>query len=139
MKTIKGKVTISRINGHSSEGCVEVEFEDDASHVRFAVASMSMLDYAKLFTGIASVECTIEVRGLDKVGKRKELQHREIECPLEEYDRKELSAWLAEHGKVEGWLVDSSIRNRASYRPNPNGGCTLRYMIYRYVDEEGKA
>lgn len=130
-KVIKGDIQITR----GSDDLVRIRLTDGASRVGFATVELSLAEFGSLITGMGLQDVKVTTTGLDVVGKTKVVEPRLIECPLATYDRIELEAWLAEHGKEEGWTVDPYLGSQKSigYRTRHGAPLTLRYSVFKYV------
>lgn len=126
---INASITISR----DSRDTMRVQIQDDASHVTFARLEFTLHDFMLALTGLSSVDAqSAEVIGLDVVGKRKITEQRSVTYPGDSYgSREKMSAWLAENGKEEGWIVNPYLGNQSSISGNGKI-TTLNYSVYRY-------
>lgn len=131
MKKLIGRVTITR----DSNDIVRISFRDECSRIEFAEARMTVEDFGFAITGLAEQPASVEVRGLEYVGKRQVNESRSIECPLKTYDREELSAWLMENAREDGWIVNGYLGSQGSvgYR---DGKTILNYGVTKYVEAE---
>ena len=127
---MKAKVTISR----SSDDLVRIRFRDEASGIEFAEVALTMEVYGYAITGLAEQEGTLEVRGLEYVGKRRITEQRSIECPLSTYDKKTLVEWLQENAQEEGWLLNTHLGSQRSVVRNGDK-LVLNYSVTKYVDQ----
>lgn len=125
---MKCKVTISRDN-HDT---VRISIVDDASGIEFVEAHMDCATFGMCITGMSYQEAKLEVRGLEWVGKKRVTENRSIVCPLETYKTDELSAWLKENAKEDGWLVSTYLGTRGSVQ-RTEAGTLLRYTVTKYV------
>jgi citrate lyase gamma subunit len=125
---MKAKVTISR----SSDDMVRIRFEDQASGIEFAIVSMSVEAFGYAITGLSEQDAALEVRGLEHVGKTRVTERRQIECPLNAYDRSELSKWLMDHAKEDGWFVNTYLGSQSSVC-RQDGKTILNYTVTKYV------
>jgi len=128
---IPGTVSIGRV----SDGLIRIEIRDELSRARFVEASMSPEAFANAVTGLAAQDAELEVRGLEYVGKRKVTEQRQIVCPLEWRARHEYEQWLIENAPVDGWILDTYLGAQDSVKSSDDGGCILRYSVYKYVEE----
>lgn len=124
---INVEVGISR----TSRDEIHIRVQDKTSRAQFVDVCMTPADFTMAITGLYGVEATAEVRGLDVVGKKKITENRSIECPLTSYDKKALGAWLEEHGKEDGWEVNTYLGSQTSVT-HLNGKTILNYSVTRY-------
>lgn len=126
---LSGVLTISR----NSSDVVRIQITDDLSGATFAVVSMTPEAFGLAITGLSEQAASIEIRGLDVVGRRRITERRSIECPLDTYDRGALSAWLAENAKEDGWRIDTHLGSQSSVTRR-DGKTVLNYRAIKYVD-----
>ena len=126
---INATISISR----NSKDMITITIHDRASHARFVELSLTPAYFAMAVTGLAHIDAdSAVVRDLDVVGKRKVIEPRSIDCPLPDYGSKEeLRAWLREHGKEDGWIVDDYLGSQSSVISR-NDVTRLHYKVYRY-------
>lgn len=129
---IKVKVSISR----RSNDKIYINVVDEASGIQFLDSAFEPYDFAQMITGLARVEGIAEVRGLEHVGKTKISERRSTVCLIGGYDRKELTAWLAENCQEEGWILDTYLGSHSSIGRNAAGETILNYSVYKYVEPE---
>lgn len=127
---INARISISR----NSDDMVNVTLIDDASNIQFVDMSLSMVDYAKLITGLSHVEITGEVRGLEYVGKLRVREPRRVVCPLDTYDKSVLREWLLTTQNEEGWPIDAYLGSQSSITSH-EGQRVLNYAVYKYVEQ----
>lgn len=130
---MKGKVTISR----DSNDRVRIRFRDEASGIEFAEASLSVEAFGYAVTGLSEQEADLNVKGLQCVGKLRVFERREIDCPLDTYNKDVLSAWLKENAKEDGWILDAYLGSQNSISRR-DGITVLRYGVIKYVEPKAK-
>jgi hypothetical protein len=128
---MKAAVTIIR----SSKGVIRISINDRASGIEFVEAEMELADFANAVTGFSNQPAEMEVRGLQWVGMTRVSELREKLCPLDTYDRGELSAWLQANAQEEGWIVSTCLGTQGSVSRRPEG-TLLRYSATKYVKED---
>ena len=129
------KVTITRTN-HDK---IRIYLTDELSRVEFVQLEMDPAEFALALTGLAAQPSNCTVHGLEYVGKRKVREPRSIECPLPGYQGKDkLQQWLLDNAQEEGWTIDPYLGSQTSvsYHSGAEGGVTLRYSVYKYIDVE---
>lgn len=127
---MKAKVTISR----ASDDMVRIRIRDDASGIEFAEVALSIESYGYVITGLAEQEGSLEVRGLELVGKRRITEQRIIECPLNTYDKGVLVSWLEENAQEQGWILNTYLGSQSSVVRNGDK-LILNYSVTKYVEE----
>lgn len=126
---IDAKITICRTRSSHEDDYISVSVHDDKSGIQFLTMKIGLADFAQCITGLSAVHGEGTVRGLDYIGKKRVSENRSVECPLESYDRKELSAWIDANCQEEGWIVNSSLNSQGSVR-----GKTLNYSVTKFVE-----
>lgn len=74
---LPGKLTISHPSGGGGD-YIEIRVEDATSGTPFLALQVSLEAFANAITGRASQDCTLELRGLDNLGKRREVKHERV-------------------------------------------------------------
>ena len=123
------KVSISR----NSHDMVSISIVDDASGIEFVDIEMDLATYGATITGLSRQAATGVVRGLEHVGKTLVRESRSIFCPLKNASREEQREWLREHGKEDGWIVDTYLGSQSSVG-YVEGGVMLNYSVRKYVE-----
>lgn len=126
---MKGTITISR----DSRDIVRVSIRDEESFIQFVEFKMNLESYALAISGLSEVHGEFGVRGLEHVGKRKVIERRAKECPINSYDRKVLEQWLKENGQEEGWILDCYLgsQNSIGHRGDKT---ILNYSVHKFVE-----
>ena len=127
----KVQISVSR----NSSGMVGLRVVDSASHIAFLDVSMTLEAFAEIITGLSYVEAEAEFRGLDNVGKIKIVEKRRVTCPLDTYDKIELSDWLDKNCQEEGWKLDTYLGSQGSVVRTQDGETVLNYSVIKYVTE----
>ena len=123
-----GALTISR----DSRNTVRITIMDRASGTRFVELHMTPNDFAMALTGLSHVDGDLAVRGLDTVGKELVIEKRAIDCPLDTFDKKELTDWLVQNAQEDGWIVDTYLDSQNSVGRH-NGRTILNYSVRKYI------
>lgn len=128
---INGEMQITRCNRNKIH--IEVQCSDSLAH--FLAIELTPDQFAMLVTGCHQSNIKMEVRGLDKVGKLRVRETRQVLCPLTTWDREKLSEWLEEHCQEEGYVLNSPLGSQTSTK-SVDGGTLLNYSICKWVDKE---
>jgi hypothetical protein len=122
-------VTITR----TSRDLISIRLRDSASRIEFVDVTMSLDDFARAVTGLSEISAKAELRGLEHVGKTKQIEQRRVECPIKSYSRDVLQNWLEENCQEEGWIINSYLgsQNSISYKDDKT---IINYSVYRYID-----
>ena len=142
---LPGEITISRPSGTDDE-YISIKIECAKSHVQFVEARVLLAAFARALTG-RSVDCTLEVRGLDKVGMRYEHQRLLVWVPDGPWGEREARAKAAvELCEVDGWKgrVEDALNhhNRRSQMDRSDQQADLHaYEVFfsRHVPDEEPA
>lgn len=124
-----GEICITR----SNNGAYYIRIEDSASSRQFVELTLTAKQFAEAVTGLYTSDVEMEVQHLDKVGKQRIRQERQVLCPLEDYKTEVLSQWLIDHCQEEGWTLDTYLGSQKSVK-SVDGGKLLNYAVIKYVD-----
>lgn len=127
------KLTISR----NSNDVITLSVRDDISSNVVCEASIQLVEFAHLMTGLAEIEAMAEWRNTEFIGMSKITERRSLECPLDCYDRSALQKWLIKNGQEEGWMLDSYLGSQNSIGRR-NDKVLLNYSVFRYEMGGGK-
>lgn len=129
------------VSSSHGDGNISLEFEDVISGVRFMSIDLSYEQFGKLIGTNGSVRMEAEILNAEKLGKKYVSEDRSIVCKedfssLKYADQmKAKQAWLAEHGKEDGWIVSTYLNSQKSivsnYKDNTE---TFNYHVYKFVD-----
>ena len=132
----KAGLTISRPQGGDGEKKISIRVKDRNSQNEFLHLSIGLEEFSEALTGLAACECSIEVRGLEYVGKIKERKYLIVELVkgASSLDRKEEAIKLAYEVLESGWLLDRYLGSQDSFFTED---CIdyARLSVYRYVYE----
>lgn len=126
---ISCNLTISR----NSNDVITLRVRDGLSRNVVLEAEIQLKEFAQLLTGLSEVDAMADWHNTEFIGKTKIIESRSIVCPLDGYDRKELSKWLKENSAEEGWFVDAYLGSQSSIGRR-NGKVLLNYRVFKYVD-----
>ena len=132
---MKSKVTISRPSFSSGKEIISLTVKDVSSKIRFLELEIKLDDFAKILTGLSEVECDMKIRGLEFVGKKKEMKNFEFLVGVQEYSNRKESAFSIAKGLVQsGWFVREYFDSKGSFFIK-DGEDWARTIIYRYVSD----
>lgn len=125
----------------NDDGSLEMTFRDDSSAITFMTVKFDLKNVHEMLHGISSVECDIELNGIENVGKKLEIDKFSFEIPEElKYDndrRKKLYEMALEkfpdHLKEEGWEIKPYLGSQSSFTRNKEGKSLVNFTIKRYV------
>lgn len=131
VKVINGQMQITR-NNHNK---IHIEVQCSESLAHFLDIELTTDEFAMLVTGCHQSDIKMKVRGLDKVGKRRIREDRQVKCPLTTYNRDALSKWIDDHCQEDGWLVSNYLGSQSSIK-SVDDGTLLNYSVCKWVDIE---
>ena len=131
---IPGKLTISRWHSSDGDDTIHITLVDGLASIEFAEVSLTPEQFALAITGLGRIVCDMEVRGLDRVGKK--MEHDSLEFPLgvESYAKnaKKVAIKKAHEACPEGWIPDTYFGSQDSffYRDGETWArCTIRRWV----------
>jgi len=131
----KAKLTISRPSYGDGRKKITIRVEDDDAVIRFLDIEMDLADFAECITGLSYVNCEMEVRGLENVGKKRESMPIIFEMTAVDYDVKvDTAIKLAEEAAPEGWVCSSYFGSQDSFFYK-DGKYYGRTTAYRWVEK----
>jgi len=108
---LKGRITIL-VNSNSTT----IEIMDESSRTRFVEIQLSPEQLSAALSRESMIECEMEVRGLENIGKKHEVRLVDFEIPKElaksQY-KDELNA-LLQSKLTDGWIACDSYTSRGS-------------------------
>lgn len=131
VKVINGNMTISR-NNHNT---INIEIGCEDSITRFLTIELTTDQFAMLVTGCHQHDIKMNVSNLDKVGKTRVREGRQVLYPETSHDRDFLEKWLIDYCQEPGWSLNSSLRSQSSTKYLENG-TLLDYSVCKWVDKE---
>lgn len=131
VKVINGEMQITRCNRNKIH--IEVQCSESLAH--FLAIELTTDEFAMLVTGCHQSNIKMQVRGLDKVGKRRILQRRQVKCPLSTYDKEALSKWIDDNCQEEGWFVNNYLGSQSSVK-RVDDGTLLNYSVHKWIEIE---
>lgn len=130
-KVINGQIQITRCNHNKIH--IEVQCSESLAH--FLAIELTTDEFAMLVTGCHQSDIKMEVRGLDKVGKKRVREERQVLCPHKNLYRDDLSKWLSDNCQEEGWVLNTYLGSQTSVKSVDNGQL-LNYSVCKWVDRE---
>ena len=131
---MKGSITISHPTYGSGEEYVEISVKDNLSRNRFVHVKLTYSDFTKVLMGMSETSCSFEVKGLSKVGLKKESKELLVPIPNSGYGRdRENAIKEAEKACPEGWEVSLYFGSQNSFFNDEDGQRMARTTISRWV------
>jgi len=133
----KGKITISRVSSNQEKYLpIKITIDDVDAVTQFLEIEMSLEEFAECLTGLTDRPCVFEARGLDRIGKKREMQKFTFELPdgtMFGSKTKEIAAELAIKQSPIGWEVSTYFNSQNSFFKE-NGKEWAQTNIMRWVD-----
>lgn len=126
---LNGKISIL-INSEETT----IEITDDLANVRFVKVKLTPEQLSSALSRCMLIDCELEVKGLDKVGKTHQNKNFEFEIPVNLADSsksKEL-AQIAQSQLSDGWIADQYFSGQKSFFKK-DGKQYARVVIRRWV------
>lgn len=147
MKPLKGHITISRPQGNRTDGnVIRIALRDSASRMEFVQFEVPLAGFSEALTGLSEVEGEMTVRGLDKVGKTRIVEHVTFVLDGAYLERHKLSSYYKEEIRKhieldpegifhqEGWELSTYLGAQNSVVPNHPNGIRINTSRVRYVE-----
>lgn len=129
---MNGKITISRYSSnYDMERPVRIRIEDGNSGINFIEIALTLEDFANAVTGMGYVECQFEVRGLDKIGKRREVKTEVVKTKSYNVSKEE-KLDLLKPFEVDGWI--GSLDDLGNYHNRKDDGYSVGFV--RWVEDD---
>jgi hypothetical protein len=135
---VKGKIQIGRVISNSEDDYIIIDLEDQTSNKNFATAKLSLQNFAKAITS-QTVECEIEVRSLEKVGKKREIKYIQIDIP-NSTNEEEIKTIISSF-EIDGWKGNlNDVKNHHNRIKSEITGTYDCYKVLfeRYINIEEK-
>jgi hypothetical protein len=143
--TLEGTIRVGNVQSSDGDGYVTVEIEDKASDIEFIRIKLDYETFGRLISGNGSHKCSMEVWGLEHVGKVRQTVKATIHIDTSLYNsitdgkwderHTKIADWLEAHHSVEGWIMSRYFGSRDSIVNDYNTGKTaLNFTRTRWVD-----
>lgn len=130
------KISDGRISILTNEDKVEIMLHDSDASVTFATVEMTPQQFCQALSRLMHTKCKIEVRGLDLVGKKMEVDNLIFPIDGGYRDREAALAAVFKHCP-KGWEPDLSFNSQDSF-PLKDGQQYAKTAIRRWVDKESE-
>jgi len=133
---MKGNITISRPSYGDGRENIVISIRDRDSGERFCEVNIDYKSFTKLITGQSEIDCELNVKNLERVGKKRE--NDTINFPFDETysnERNELASEKAKEYTPEGWTCDNYFGSQTSFF-RKDGVDYARATIRRWIDKE---
>lgn len=131
-KTIAGEMCISRDNHNS----INIEMVCSESNTKFVHVRLTAEQFGMMVTGAYQSGIKIVVQDLDRVGKQKVIEHRQMVHPESYSNREAREQFLIDNAQEEGWILNPSLRSQQSVQYRGDAGTILCYTVHKYIDIE---
>ena len=130
MKLKNGRITML-----ASEDGMKIELHDNDASITFAHIKLTPIQLAQALGRLGYTECEIEVRLLDKIGKKMEHKGFTFELPeTDTFRNKDLAKKIGAESCPEGWESDLHFGSQGSFFTK-DGKQYARTTIRRWVDK----
>jgi len=129
----KGNITLSRYDSNYEDTHpIHLKVEDKDSSTQFIDISMTLKDFAFLITGMGFMDCEFEVRGLDRLGKKRENKTEYVPVPKGTFlPTKEEAKELIKAFEIDGWI--GSIDDATNHHNRSRGSDTVLVGFVRWI------
>lgn len=104
---MKGHISILRVSPGHGDQFIQIQIEDAASGCRFIETNIALKDFAEAITGIGHLPCEFEVRGLEVLGKVREVKREvlpAINSELHRSCREAAAREIVSRHEQDGWV-----------------------------------
>lgn len=119
-----GAVTI----GRDSNNRVVIRMFDTEASVQFAQLELSCEAFALAITGQAHTAGELQVRSLDRVGKKQTVKSVSAKAPKKN-SKAAYIAWIKANYEKDGWICDDSLNSQRSIQSYGHSG---KYEILNF-------
>lgn len=145
IKKVKVALTISRPSTHDGRRVIALKLGDKLSGITFVDVEFPMADFMEAICGLSHVEGAGEVRGLENVGKIKEVEQTHFLVPTAvwssvmkgpyETRTERGTAYLRGQFARDGWHIATRL---GSQNAEITVGANVKILgsYYRYVNED---
>lgn len=134
---MKHKATLTISRPSYGDGCkaISIQVMDVDARVRFLELEIGYAEFAQVLTGLSEIECMMEVKDLQNVGKQIERKTIEFEMPKNKPYCKDTASTRAIQEAPEDWRPSLYFGSKSSFF-SQNDVNYARTDIYRWVDKE---
>lgn len=142
MKKVQGTFSISRTQSNYGPDTFTIRLEDTKARIVFAEAVVTPEDLALALSGRSDLSCLITCRGLDLVGKVRELQRITLDADSVSHGnrpqaREAVTSHLKESGlAAQGWVCNDDLNAQDSITWLGEDRVYIRARITRWVDPD---
>ncbi len=138
IKKLSAQLSLEKVSGGAKE-YIGIQIFDKNSDTRFVDLQISLHDMMQALTGLGRVNCNMEVRELQNVGKLK--QTLLVEFPVDGFRDKASAYRQLAITCPQGWEFDSSsslFNSQDSFfkKEQASDQYWARAWVYRYVDTQ---
>lgn len=132
----RAQISISRPSFGDGRELIEVRIKDMDAGVTFAEIHIPLADFASCLTGMSYVDCEMELRGTDNLGKLKVSESFDVSMGKEESysDRKGRAKAAALSQCPEGWVISTYFGSQGSFYTK-DGEEFGRTTITKWIDK----
>lgn len=140
MKTLKGKLTITRVDGNVNESRMCIRVEDVLSGCEAVEVTCGIEAFAFALTAMASQPCDVEFNDSGVIGKKRETKEEVVHVPAHDYRGRDAAyAEALKPFEVDGWVARGGDLGNGHRRvkgggTRPSGGESYRAVFWRWVE-----
>jgi hypothetical protein len=133
MQTINATISLGRVTSGRGD-YISLSLKDEESRVTFATVKMDAETLGKVITGLSEQKVTIEVKGLDRVGKARVVEDRTLSVPGHIYSKESLEKLVKSTCQEDGWVLDTYLGSKDSVQYLRDDTTLVRYKVYRFEE-----
>jgi len=138
MKNLKGHISISRTSGHNITHPIRIEIIDDISGSTFAIAELTLENYAEAITGLAYADCNLQYYEDAPVGKTREIKKEQIDITemniyIKPKDQEKTAKIFLTPYEIDGWKGDASDLFNHHKQSRKDNKTFANVMFVRYI------
>ncbi len=112
----KAQLSISRLSYGYDRRKIKIIVQDTDAEIKFLEIEMDLCKFVECITGLPSVDCDMELKNIQNLGKQKERKTIEFQLPKEKYLLKdEEIIEIAKKHVPEGWTCDMYFDSKGSF------------------------
>ena len=132
----KAQLSISRPNFGDGRELIEVRIKDVTAGVTFVELQISLADFSGCLTGLSNVDCEMELRGTQNVGRKILRDTLTIELPEgSKYRDKAAAIKAGEECCPDGWVFDRYFASQNTFYEQ-DGKSYAQTPMRSWVDKE---
>lgn len=131
----KAKLSISRPTYGDGREMICIRIKDTDARIEFVELEIGYAEFTQALTGLSEVSCSMDVRGLQNVGKQLEREQLTFKMPEDKPFDKNMAAQLAILHAPDGWEPSTYFGSKSSFF-SKDGANYATTDISRWVEKE---